>query len=90
VTVATRPPATSQADSAADGITVGSASAAEGCPLCGTPLRVEQEWCLRCGAAARTRLAAVPRWRAPLILLCVVIVLALGVLAAALVSLAGN
>ena len=64
--------------------------AVEGCPLCGTPLRAEQEWCLSCGAAARTRLAAIPRWRAPLVLLGVAIVLALGVLAAALVSLAGS
>lgn len=62
----------------------------ESCPLCGTPLRVEQEWCLGCGAAARTRLAAIPRWRAPVILIGTVIVLALGVLTAALVSLAGQ
>jgi hypothetical protein len=74
---------------------VGSASLASGvpvresCPLCGTPLHSTQEWCLSCGAAARTRLAATPRWRAPVITLCVVIVLALGALTAALVSLAG-
>jgi hypothetical protein len=61
----------------------------EGCPLCGTPLGATQEWCLSCGAAARTRLAATPRWRAPLLALGVVIVLAVGVLTAALVSLAG-
>jgi hypothetical protein len=61
----------------------------ESCPLCGTPLQATQEWCLSCGAAARTRLAATPRWRAPLIALGVVIVLAVGVLTAALVSLAG-
>ncbi len=67
-----------------------SAPAAEWCPLCGAPLRAEQEWCLGCGAAARTRLAATPRWRAPVIALCVVIVLALGALTAALVSLAGQ
>jgi hypothetical protein len=61
----------------------------ESCPLCGTPLHATQEWCLSCGAAARTRLAATPRWRAPLVALGVVIVLAVGVLTAALVSLAG-
>ncbi len=61
----------------------------EGCPLCGFPLRPEQDWCLSCGAAARTRLAAAPGWRAPLIGLGLVIVLALGALTAALVELAG-
>ncbi len=62
----------------------------EGCPLCGTPLRPGQEWCLNCGAAARTRLAAAPNWRAPLVALLLIAVLALGVLAAALVKLAGD
>jgi hypothetical protein len=70
---------------AADGF-----ASADGCPLCGTPLRPEQEWCLGCGAAARTRLAATPRWRAPLMGLSLVIVLALAVLTVALVSLAGQ
>ncbi len=62
----------------------------ESCPLCGTPLRPGQEWCLNCGAAARTRLAAAPSWRGPLLALLIVAVLALGVLAAALVKLAGD
>jgi predicted nucleic acid-binding Zn ribbon protein len=59
------------------------------CPLCGTPLQAEQSWCLRCGAAARTRLAAQPKWKALVVALVVVVVLSLGVLAAALVTLAG-
>jgi hypothetical protein len=62
----------------------------ESCPLCGTALAESQEWCLGCGAAARTRLAATPNWRAPLIVLGTVIVLALGALTVALVSLAGS
>jgi uncharacterized paraquat-inducible protein A len=62
----------------------------DGCPLCGASLHPEQEWCLRCGAAARTRLAAAPNWRAPVAVLAVVIVLSLGVLAAAFVKLAGS
>jgi hypothetical protein len=70
--------------------TAGGGRAAESCPLCGTALRAEQEWCLGCGAAARTRLAATPRWRAPLVVLGTVIVLALAVLTVALVSLAGQ
>lgn len=59
------------------------------CPLCGAPLRSEQSWCLRCGAAARTRLAAQPKWKGLVVGVVVVVVLSLGVLAAALVTLAG-
>lgn len=62
----------------------------ESCPLCGAPLGAEQEWCLQCGAAARTRLAATPKWRTPVIALSAVIVLSLGALTAALISLAGD
>jgi hypothetical protein len=62
----------------------------EPCPLCGGPLHPGQDWCLRCGAAARTRLAATPNWRVPIAVVVAVIVLALGVLAAALVDLAGS
>jgi hypothetical protein len=68
----------------------GAAPAAESCPLCGAPLRPDQEWCLKCGAAARTRLAAAPNWRAPLVTLAVIGALALAILAAALVKLAGD
>jgi hypothetical protein len=65
-------------------------SIAEPCPLCGASLRPDQEWCLKCGAAARTRLAAAPNWKGPLITVAVICALALGVLAAALVKLAGD
>jgi hypothetical protein len=61
----------------------------EVCPLCGAPLADEQSWCLRCGAAARTRLAAQPKWKGLVIVLVLVVVLSLGVLAAALLKLAG-
>jgi hypothetical protein len=61
----------------------------EACPLCGAPLHPEQEWCLRCGVAARTRLAASPNWKSPIATLAVVVALSVGVLAAALVKLAG-
>ena len=63
-------------------------SAAEACPLCGSPLEREQDWCLRCGAAARTRLSATPNWKAPLAALIAVAAVLLGVLAAALIALA--
>jgi hypothetical protein len=62
----------------------------ETCPLCGAPLHPEQEWCLSCGAAARTRLATSPNWKTPIAVLAVVVALSLGVLAAALVKLAGG
>jgi hypothetical protein len=62
----------------------------EACPLCGAPLDPRQDWCLSCGAAARTRLAATPNWKGPVATIAVVAVLALGVLAAALVKLAGG
>lgn len=60
------------------------------CPLCGGPLHPEQEWCLRCGAAARTRLAAAPNWRGPAIAIALIIAISLGVLAASLIKLAGE
>jgi hypothetical protein len=63
--------------------------ARELCPLCGEPIQPEQDWCLRCGAAARTRLAAPPKWKLLVVSLIAVAVLALGVLIAALVNLAG-
>jgi hypothetical protein len=63
---------------------------AEPCPLCGTALASGQEWCLHCGAAARTRLAAAPDWKLPVAVIAVVALLALGGLAAALVKLAGD
>jgi hypothetical protein len=60
------------------------------CPLCGAPLHPQQEWCLNCGAAARTRLAAPTNWKAPIVAIAVIVTLALGVLAAALVKLSGG
>jgi hypothetical protein len=67
------------------------AQAGEACPVCGAPLHPEQAWCLSCGAAARTRLApAPPGWKRPIAAFAGVVVLALGVLAAALIDLAGG
>jgi hypothetical protein len=62
----------------------------EPCPVCGAPLHPEQSWCLHCGSAARTRLAPAPNWKPPLAVLAVVLALALGSIAAALVDLAGG
>ena len=35
------------------------------CPRCSSPIGPEQDWCLECGAPARTRLAPTPNWRLP-------------------------
>ena len=35
------------------------------CPRCGRRSRRDQDWCLDCGAAARTRLVPTPNWRLP-------------------------
>ncbi len=72
---------------ASPGVAAGGAPA-EACPLCGSPLQGDQDWCLRCGAAAHTRLSATPNWRAPIAVAIVIAALLLGVLAAALVKLA--
>jgi hypothetical protein len=34
------------------------------CPSCGEALAARQRWCLRCGAATATTVAAAPRWAA--------------------------
>jgi hypothetical protein len=46
------------------------------CPRCGAGVAPEQDWCLECGAPARTRLAPTPNWRAPIALVAVVVLLA--------------
>jgi hypothetical protein len=57
------------------------------CPRCGKPLASEQDWCLECGAAARTRLVPTPNWRAPVALLAALLLVAVLALAAAFVAL---
>jgi len=89
VSAATSAPAGTAGESSSRAAEV-SNPAGEVCPLCASPLHPEQEWCLNCGAAARTRLAASPNWKGPLMAAVVVVVLSLGVLAAALVKLAGD
>jgi hypothetical protein len=67
----------------------GPAATAEACPRCGAGLAPNQDWCLRCGTAARTRLAQTPNWRAPLAIGLLLVAISLAVLTAALVKLAG-
>jgi len=56
------------------------------CPRCGAAVGPEQDWCLTCGAAARTRLAPTPNWRLPVGALAGVALIAAIALALAFVS----
>jgi RNA polymerase subunit RPABC4/transcription elongation factor Spt4 len=60
------------------------------CPRCATVIAPEQDWCLACGAPARTRLVPTPNWRAPVAVLVVIVVLACIALAVAFVSLTND
>lgn len=60
------------------------------CPRCGAELRADQDWCLECGAPARTRLARPSAWRAPVALIALVIALSGAALAFAFVRLANT
>jgi hypothetical protein len=61
----------------------------EVCPLCGQTIRPEQDWCLSCGAAARTRLAAPAKWKLLVVALATIALISICVLIVALVKLAG-
>jgi septal ring-binding cell division protein DamX len=65
------------------------AQAERRCPRCGAHLSAEQEWCLDCGAAVGTVVAAPRGWRAPFIVVGILLTLALVALILALVELAG-
>jgi hypothetical protein len=60
------------------------------CPRCGAGVAPEQDWCLECGAPARTRLAPTPNWKAPIALVAVVLLLAGAALAFAFTSLTAD
>jgi hypothetical protein len=60
------------------------------CPRCGASVAPDQDWCLDCGAAARTRLCPTPNWRAPVAALAVVALLAGIGLAVAFVALTND
>ncbi len=79
------PPAVAPGAHAAEG--GASAAGAIRCPRCQTAIAPDQDWCLECGAAARTRLAPTPNWRLPIITLAIVAVLAGAGLAVAFVAL---
>jgi hypothetical protein len=60
------------------------------CPRCEANIAPEQDWCLECGAPARTRLAPTPNWRAPIAAVAVVVLLAGLALAFAFASLTSD
>jgi septal ring-binding cell division protein DamX len=60
------------------------------CPRCGASLAPDQEWCLSCGSAVRTRIAATPRWRVPIVLVGTLVALIAAALILALVELSGD
>jgi hypothetical protein len=56
------------------------------CPRCGAPIAPEQEWCVECGTAARTRIVRPPSWRGPVALVAVLVALVGAGLAVAFVE----
>jgi hypothetical protein len=57
------------------------------CPRCGAVVAGDQDWCLQCGAAARTRLVPTPNWRVPVALVAALAAVAGLALAIAFVAL---
>lgn len=60
------------------------------CPRCASPIGPEQDWCLECGAPARTRLAPTPNWRIPTVAIGAIIAIAGALLAFAFVKLTSD
>ena len=60
------------------------------CPRCSANLAPEQDWCLECGAPARTRLAPTPNWQLPTVAIGAIVLLAAALFAFAFVRLTGD
>jgi hypothetical protein len=60
------------------------------CPRCNATIGPEQDWCLVCGAPARTRLAPLPNWRLPVALIGALALAAIIALIIAFVSLTSD
>lgn len=60
------------------------------CPRCAAPVGGDQDWCLECGAPARTRLAQTPNWRLPTVAIGAIVLLAGALLAFAFVKLTSD
>ncbi|HWI21994.1 MAG TPA: hypothetical protein VNT22_05195 [Baekduia sp.] len=57
------------------------------CPRCTAAVPGDQDWCLKCGQAARTRILKAPNWRLPTALMALVIAVSIGALAFSFVRL---
>jgi hypothetical protein len=86
--VAVEPERSGAADGTAPHVAAGPAPLS--CPACGSPVASNQSWCLQCGAAARTRIAKLPRWRGATIAVAIAVVLAIGGLIYAFVKLSSG
>ncbi|UTI66968.1 hypothetical protein NBH00_12340 [Paraconexibacter antarcticus] len=60
------------------------------CPRCQALVGPQQDWCLSCGAPARTRLAPAPNWKLPLAIAGSLMALAAIVLVVAFVALTNS
>jgi hypothetical protein len=60
------------------------------CPRCGETVAPDQDWCLNCGAAARTKIVPAPDWRKPVAVLATLLVLSLVAISVAYVDLTND
>jgi hypothetical protein len=60
------------------------------CPRCSAPIGPDQDWCLECGAPARTRLAQTPNWQLPTVAIGAIVAIAGALLAFAFVKLTND
>lgn len=60
------------------------------CPRCAAVVGPDQDWCLECGLAARTRLAPTPPWQLPVAVLATLSALAVLALGVAFVIITGD
>lgn len=60
------------------------------CPRCAAVVGPDQDWCLECGLAARTRLAPTPNWRLPVAAVATIATLAILALGVAFVVITGD
>lgn len=64
--------------------------AAATCPNCGAPVGLDQDWCLNCGQALTTQVAAAGGWRTPIAIVAAVLLIAAAALVFAFVQLSGE
>jgi hypothetical protein len=60
------------------------------CPRCGKTVAPGEDWCLKCGAAARTKIVPPPDWRKPVAVLATLLALSVVAIAVAFVDLTND